>query len=118
MNGKDITSLDVQRGGSLIFVDIDNELYFGNGGKKVDNQSFGPVTNYSKQTLTGKKNKTELITYKWKFHNNYNNQNGVADIKLKRVYKTDSVIFNAVMTFDGNEVVYHGYMEKNPKRRN
>ncbi|MDV4044705.1 hypothetical protein [Elizabethkingia anophelis] len=102
----DTSQFDLDRGGYFVFYKVDNQLYMANVSGKWGQQSYGKVVQLSKKV-----EETNISTFKWYYHNSYNNKSGVATITLIKTYAPEETRFNLQMNYSGLKVSYGGIVD-------
>ncbi|MCT4320653.1 hypothetical protein [Elizabethkingia anophelis] len=73
---------------------------------KWGQQSYGKVVQLSKKV-----EETNTSTFKWYYHNSYNNKSGVATITLIKTYTPEETQFTLQMSYSGLKVSYGGFVD-------
>ncbi|AQX87855.1 hypothetical protein BAY10_14365 [Elizabethkingia anophelis] len=103
---KDTSQFDLDRGGYFVFYNVNNELYMANVSDKWGQQSYGKVVQLSKKV-----EETNTSTFKWYYHNSYNNKSGIATITLIKIYTPKETRFTLQMNYSGLKVSYGGVVD-------
>jgi len=114
-NEYDRTEIDIERKGYFKFYNTDKqELYFANLSDNNDDQSYGKVLNL-KATETEETDSTygsEVINFRWKYYNTYDDETGYATIRIVKIYKRIGIAFTLTMLLPDLDVFeYKGYID-------
>ena len=101
----DTSQFDLDRGGYFVFYKVDNQLYMANVSGKWGQQSYGKVVQLSKKV-----EETSTSTFKWYYHNSYNNKSGCAIITLVKTHTPEQTQFTLRMNYSGLKVSYGGFI--------
>jgi hypothetical protein len=114
LDGEDMSKMDVERGGVILFEFTGKTLTQMSNISEVDNcESFGEVNNYQSDTtyISAEKYKLISTSFSWNYKNDYDSATGTAMVKFKEktsAYGTDFVL-HMYIEKTGEIIEYSGY---------
>lgn len=115
-NGEDLTSEMIKDNGKLIFykTEYNKQIMLSNFWEKSQSQSYGSIFCITKvETPASSENyKRTDYTFNWNYTNSYDDVKGVADCKLRLLYKPQGIYFRLDILPENLEpLLYRGEMK-------
>jgi len=115
-NGVDQTAYDLDREGFFAFIELEGsvKIHLVNSSEVYDDFSYGPISKieYSKSVETDEEYGSDTFNFKWNYRNSYDDVNGYATVKFKRVFKPQGTIFQMNIILPNLDLIeYSGYLE-------
>lgn len=116
LNKIDVTPQYTNGKAYLIFYRIKGTegLYFANIFEGRNTQSYGLVYNLESKTIqeTTENYKSDVISFKWSYVNDYDKKEGTATVRLALIYKPAGVDYTLTMVPENLDMlVYKGYVD-------
>lgn len=72
---------------------------------------MGTTVLWQSSTVIKKVEETNTSTFKWYYHNSYNNKSGCATIRLVKTHTPEETQFTLQMSYSGMKVSYGGFVD-------
>lgn len=115
-NGTDLTSETIEGNQQLIFYKTkeNNQIMLSNFWEKSQSQSYGSIFCITKEETPESSENYKRIdyTFNWNYANSYDDVKGVAECKLRLLYKPQGIYFKLdILPEDLEPLVYRGELE-------
>ncbi len=113
-NGDDITEQVINKKIFTVFYTIDNEAYMANISGVNEEQSWGKIWGFNKETRkeTSTEYKVDLFYFNWNYSNSYDSKSGTCKVEFLKIYKPQGIVSTLKLVTESLDVLeYIGYMD-------
>lgn len=115
-NGEDLTSEMIKDNGKLVFykTEYDNQIMLSNFWEISQSQSYGSIFCITKEETPESSENYKRIdyTFNWNYANSYDDVKGVAECKLRLLYKPQGIYFRLdILPKNLEPLIYRGELK-------
>ncbi|CAI9685179.1 hypothetical protein [Elizabethkingia anophelis] len=108
-DGWNNSQFDINRGGHIVFYEINKEVYMADISGKCDQQTYGKIDQMV--NTSPKSAKFPTSTFRWKYQNTYDNKTGIAMVKFHKYYESGEMKFTMqILSSESNTITYKGFV--------
>ena len=108
-DGRNNSDCDINRGGHIVFYKVDKDVYMSDVSGKCNQQTYGKIDQLI--TITSKSEKFPTSTFRWKYHNTYDDKTGTAMVELHKYYDSGKIRFTMkILLPESKTINYKGFV--------